>query len=180
MIGLAILGGTMAAIRLRRRGRVQWRHAARSRWVAAPPERVFDVVGDPRKAFLTDNPIASMEVVGEQTEGVGTIYRWSFRLPFGFRWGFDEVVTAWEPGRRFAYQATTGWDMKAGTRLEPEAGGTRVTFTIDYRLPGPWISLPIPRWLESLGVDRALAGIARRAEGTEDGWFALPREAGRV
>ncbi len=135
----------------------------RSLWVDAIPEKLFSAVADPRKPFLTENPIVAMEVVGEQTEGVGTTYRWSFSLPFGLHFGFDEVVTAWEPGHRFAYKAVTGWDMVAETRMEPETGGTRVTFTMDCRLPLPFSLLP--QWVVNFGADLALSSLAKRVQG---------------
>lgn len=132
-------------------------------YVDAPPEIVFAVVADPRKSFLTGNPFTHMEVVGNQTEGIGTVYRWTFTLPFGLRFTFDEVVTEWvEPGR-FAYRATSGWEMDAVTALTPEDSGTRVSFTIRYRLPGVWNWL-MPEWLERLGSGRAVANIRKHAE----------------
>lgn len=59
--GPAILVGIMAAMWVRRQDAARLRHVVRSRRVAAPPERVFQVVADPRKAFLTDNPMVSGE-----------------------------------------------------------------------------------------------------------------------
>ncbi len=147
-------------------------HVVGTRWMAASPERVFAVVTDPRKQFLTDNPITGMEVVGDRTEGVGTVYRWKFRLPFGPCFTFDEEVTAWEPNRRLAYRAMTGWEMTAESRLEAEGKGTRLTFTLDCRLPGLWGL--IPTCLMKLGISLALAGIARRAEGIENGDQYIP------
>ncbi len=180
LAGLALRGGALGAASVLARRRLRKPHLgiARTAWVAAPPERVFAVVADPRKPFLTGNPIVSMQVVSEQTEGVGTVYRWRFHLPFVGPFGFDEVVTAWEPGRRFAYRALTDWEMTAESRMEPEAGGTRVTFTLDYRLPGVWAL--VPRWLEQWAIDRALASIARRAEGRTSGWFRVLAWEGEI
>jgi len=174
-VELAVLGGILVVVAWAKRSVKGTRvPLVGTLWIAATPESVFAVVADPRKGFLTDNPITSMEIVGDQTEGVGTIYRWKFHLPFGLRFAFDEVVTAWEPNRRLAYRVTTGWEMTAESRLEAEGEGTegtRVTFTLDCRLPGLWGL--IPRRLISLGISLALAGIARRAEGAEHGWFRV-------
>ena len=60
-----------------------------------------------------------MAVAGERPAGVGTVYCWRFHLPFVRPLGFEEVVTAWEPGRRFAYRAITDWEMAVETRMEP-------------------------------------------------------------
>lgn len=161
---LTVFAGALAtAAWVRHQTRKPSQHVVRSRWIDAPPEPVFAAVADPRKPFLTDNPIVRMEVVSQQTEGVGTVYRWSFFLPFGLHFAFDEVVTAWEPGHRFAYKAVTGWDMVAKTSAEPEAGGTRVTFTMDCRLPLPFSLLP--QWVLNFGTDLALISLARRVQG---------------
>ena len=61
--------------------------------IDAPPETVFSAIADPRKPFLTSNPFTTVTVVGEQTAGVGTVYRWKFALPLGLTFRFDEVVT---------------------------------------------------------------------------------------
>jgi uncharacterized protein YndB with AHSA1/START domain len=132
--------------------------------IAATPRQVWAAITEPRKAFLTSNPIARMELGSGQNAGVGTIYRWSFGLPFGGpRLAFDEIVTEWEAERRIAYRATTGWEMRTIGELHPIPSGTRDVFTIEYRLPWPW-NLLVPRWLEVLGVRLALASLKRRAE----------------
>lgn len=129
--------------------------------IGAPPEAVFAAVSDPRKPFLTDNPFTTMTVVGDQTRGAGTVYRWTFTLPLGLRLRFDEVVTEWAEGERFAYRATSGWEMEAVTALAPLDGGTLVTFTLRYRLPGLWHHL-MPRWLVAASIWRAIANIGHR------------------
>ncbi len=130
-------------------------------FVNAPRERVFAAVTDPRKPFLTSNSITRMETASEQTAGVGTIYRWTFALPFGLHFKFDEVVTEWIEPERLAYRAVSGWEMEALAVFTPEDGGTRETFTLCFRAPGLWNWL-IPKWLVRLGIRRALANIQKR------------------
>lgn len=155
------------------------RHASATTTIAATPERVFAAVADPRKPFLTRSPFVRMELGSAQTSGSGTLYRWAFRLPCGFRlpgwtFGFDEVVTAWEAPRRLAYRAVRGWAMEATTVMEPSAGGTRLTFTIDYHLPRPWSWLVTP-FLERLGTGWAVARIKRLVEALPPGATAARR-----
>ncbi len=150
----------------------RWRRVEVHADIAASPERVFATIADARKPFLTSNPFTRMELGSAQAEGVGTIYRWTFRLPFGFSFPvgltvrFEEVVTAWEPARQVGYEATSGWQMRARGKLVPTAFGTRAVFTLGYRLPRPWSWL-MPHWLEVLGCHRALANLKRRAEAAE-------------
>lgn len=132
--------------------------------VDAPPEHVFAVIADPSKRFLTSNPFASMTVVGKQTAGVDTVYRWTFTLPFGLTFRFDEVVIEWVENERFAYRAVSGWEMEAINVLTPDNRGTCITFMLRYRFPGVWDWL-IPPWLVYLGVRRAFANLKQCVEG---------------
>jgi uncharacterized protein YndB with AHSA1/START domain len=131
--------------------------------IAAPAATIFAAIGDPRKPFLTSNPFTAMTVIGEQKAGVGTVYRWTFTLPLGLTFQFDEVVTAWIENERFAYQAVSGWEMEAITQLTPEPGGTCVDFTLRYRLSGVW-KWVIPCWLAQLGCHWALTNLRNRIE----------------
>lgn len=150
-----------------------------TRYVKAPPERVFDIVADPHKTFLTSNPFVKMEIVGEQSQDAGTVYRWTFTFPFGIRFGFDEEVVEWVRPERFTYRAISGWEMKATTALAPENDGTRVTFTLHYTLPGPW-GLLVPEWLERLGAGRAVGNIKRFAEAQASTSALIDNSVGRM
>ena len=75
--------------------------------------------------------------MSEQRSGVGTRTRWFYtykRKPFVW----DDVVTEWEPEKRIAWKATSGWEMKDSFTLQPEDNGTRLVYDMDYHLPyGP-------------------------------------------
>ncbi len=131
--------------------------------IAAPAATIFTAIGDPRKPFLTSNPLTAMTVTSERTRGVGTVYHWTFMLPLGLRFQFDEVVTAWVENERFAYRAVSGWQMEAVTQLTPESGGTCVHFTLRYRLSGVW-KWVIPHWLAQLGCRWALTNLRNHIE----------------
>ncbi len=126
--------------------------------INAPREQVFSYVVDPRKSFLTSNPVTHMEVASEQMAGVGAIYRWIFTLPLGLTFKFDEVVTEWIEPSRLAYRAISGWQMEASAVLTPDNEGTQEIFTLRYHAPGLWSWL-IPGWLVRLGIRPALANI---------------------
>lgn len=106
--------------------------------------------------FLAALPLTTMEVVGDPVN-VGTVYRWTFRLPFGLMFRFDEVVTEWVEGERIAYRATSGWRMEARVTLTPEGSGTSLRVVLRYRLPGLWGLTP--RWFVELGCRRGLANL---------------------
>lgn len=132
-------------------------------YVDAPPSVVFETIADPEKPFTTANPLIDMTVVGDQTYGVGTVYRWTFNVPLGASLSLEEVVTEWVENERFAYRAISGWPMEAVNTLESEGGGTRLASTFRYRLPKPWCWL-LPRRAVAVGVHGVVRNIRRYAE----------------
>ena len=141
--------------------RLEVREVTVTMHIPESPEAVFAVIADPHKWFLTSNRLATVMVASAQLVGVGTAYCWTFKLPLGRALQFDEVVTEWVENERFAYRATSGWDMNAINALTRVDDGTQVTFTLRYRLPGIWQWL-IPRWLVRVGIRRALANLRRQ------------------
>jgi len=125
----------------------------------APPETAWAYMSD--LPFLAALPFTTMEVIGKPV-GVGTIYRWTFALPLGLTFRFDEMVTEWVENERIAYRAISGWEMEAGPVLTPERGGTRFHFTLRYRFPGLWKLTP--RWLMQLGCRQGLVNLRKMIE----------------
>ncbi|MEK7786980.1 MAG: hypothetical protein AAB658_16375, partial [Chloroflexota bacterium] len=65
--------------------------------IDALPEIVWPYMSD--LPFLAALPFTTMEVIGKPV-GVGTVYRWTFALPLGLTFRFDEVVTEWVENER--------------------------------------------------------------------------------
>jgi uncharacterized protein YndB with AHSA1/START domain len=90
--------------------------------IQAPPQRVFDGVSQP--ALL--DAWWTLRARGEPK--LGAIYEWDFGPQFLWR----AVVTACEPGVRFAWRITEADQDWTGTELafelEPIAGGTQLRF----------------------------------------------------
>jgi polyketide cyclase/dehydrase/lipid transport protein len=77
------------------------------------------------------------EPLSEQRSGVGTRSRWFYTYK-GKPFVWDDVVTEWEPEKRIAWNATSGWEMKDSFTLQQEESGTRLVYDMDYHLPyGP-------------------------------------------
>lgn len=135
--------------------------------VEAPPSVVFETIADPEKPFVTSNPLVDVTVVGEQSAGVGTVYRWTFDVPFGSSLALEEVVTDWVEDERFGYRATSGWPVEAVNTLHPEGNGTSLTSTFRYRLPGTWRWV-LPRRFVRFGIREVLRKIRLYAEAGDD------------
>jgi uncharacterized protein YndB with AHSA1/START domain len=101
--------------------------------IAAPPERVWALVTDiGRMGEWSPNTIHAEWADAARQEGpaVGRRFRGTNRLPIVRQWTSTATVTAFEPGRRFAFAVgknpddpNTLWSYD----LAPSRAGTRVT-----------------------------------------------------
>jgi uncharacterized protein YndB with AHSA1/START domain len=122
--------------------------------IAAPPDQVFaiytDHVGWERWAGVK-------EVVLRQTgdpppNGLGAI-----RVIRARGMAIEEEITAFEPPRRLGYRLVAGAPVRdhAGeVRFEPDAAGTRVTWTVRFR---PLV--PGTGWLVGRVLERGLRDV---------------------
>jgi uncharacterized protein YndB with AHSA1/START domain len=127
--------------------------------IAAPPEKVF--------AFYTDHVgwerwAGVREVVLRQTgdpppNGLGAI-----RVIRARGMAIEEEITAFEPPRRMGYRLVAGAPVRdhAGeVRFEPDAAGTRVTWTVRFRPLVPGTGWLVRRMLER-GLRDVLTALA--------------------
>ena len=127
--------------------------------IAAPPDKVFaiytDHVGWERWAGVK-------EVVLRQTgdpppNGLGAI-----RVIRARGMAIEEEITAFEPPRRLGYRlgaGAPGRDHAGEGRFEPDAAGTRVTWTVRFRPLIPGTGWLLRRMLER-GLRDVLAALA--------------------
>lgn len=127
--------------------------------IDAPPETIWAYMSD--LPFLRALPFTTMEVIGEPVN-VGTIYRWTFALPLGLTFRFNEEVTEWMVYERIAYRAISGWEMEAWAVLCQEDSGTCFQFTLHYQLRGFWKLTP--RWFMRLGCEKGLNNLRKMIE----------------
>jgi uncharacterized membrane protein len=103
--------------------------------IARPVGEVFAFVADgltgPRwRPGVLDVALAS-------GNGLGAIYKQGVKGPGGRRIDADYKVTAFEPDRRFAFEAIAGPVRPTGEYRFAEAdGGTRLTFSLQAELTG--------------------------------------------
>lgn len=107
---------------------------AESVLIRQPAAAVFAVLADPSAAARWQGGVDAVRVVGEGPPGLGS--RMSGTREYaGVRLGFTTEVTGWDPPHRLAFRSV-GAPVQAegGYVLEAEAGGTRVTATLDLRV----------------------------------------------
>jgi uncharacterized protein YndB with AHSA1/START domain len=112
-----------------------------SRWIAAEPATIFDVLRDPLGHVSIDSSGMLMDATGEPVEVAGdrfTVHMDREALgdrPLG-RYDVDVVITVYEPDHEIAW--TPRGDGRPalghvyGYRLEPEEDGTRVVAYYDW------------------------------------------------
>jgi uncharacterized protein YndB with AHSA1/START domain len=142
----------------------------RSLEIAAPPEKVYALVADPRawkqwSAWNKRDPQMQIEYGGPPA-GMGAKWSWNSESQ-----GDGEMTfTAAEPGKRVAfdlYFPDFGTTSKGELRFEPAGPSTRVTWTMN----GDMGSNPVYHWF-ALGADgmvgkdfeEGLAGLKALAE----------------
>jgi len=135
----------------------------RSTLVAAPPEKIYALVADPRgwKAWSVWNrrdPAMQIVYSGPPT-GVGAAWEWKSQSEGDGKMTF----TAAEPGKKVAFDLffpDFGTTSHGELSFAPEASGTRVTWTMN----GDMGRNPVFRWM-ALAMDRMVgkdfdAGLA--------------------
>jgi uncharacterized protein YndB with AHSA1/START domain len=142
----------------------------RSAVIAAPPEKVYALVADPRgwqlwSPWSRRDPLIHVQYSGP-TSGAGATWRWQSKSQGDGAMTF----TAAEPGRRVAYELYFGDVETTSTgelRFEPQEAVTRVTWTMN----GDTGKNPFSHWMAlaaggMVGKDfsEGLAGLRATAE----------------
>lgn len=125
--------------------------------IAAAPDRIFDILADPRRHPDIDGS-GSIQGVVTGPDRLSKGARFGMRMRKGAPYRVTNVVLEFDPGRRIAWRhfGRHVWRYE----LEPVDGGTRVTETFDWS-PAPLRVLldrsPIPR-----SNGRAITATLRR------------------
>ena len=140
------------------------------RVIPAPPERIFDLLADPRRHREIDGSGTLVEAVdGPERLSLGAVFGMDMRIGGPYR--MTNTVVEFEEGRRIAWQprpANAAASRVIGGRiyryeLEPVPGGTRVRETWDIRQervpPLLWSLRPLVRRSLERTLDRLAAQV---------------------
>jgi uncharacterized protein YndB with AHSA1/START domain len=140
------------------------RMVERSRQIAAPPERIWPLIADPRRwngwsPWLAKDPATKLSYAGAAS-GAGAEWAWESATQGQGHMRFDSA----QAPRHLAYTLVfddMGLSNTGEFRLEPVPGGTRVVWNIESRFGFN----PLMRWF-GLALDRMVGpdfetGLAR-------------------
>jgi uncharacterized protein YndB with AHSA1/START domain len=146
--------------------------------IAAPAERVYDIVADVTSTGERSPECRRVEWLGESTRPViGARFRGRNRWR-GFSWWREVEILRADRGREFAFETKPGRGIYHDTtrwryRFDPTGDGTRVTESYEFSAPA-WIRtmdrvLGRPKALHH-GMRRTLANLKDKAEhrGSDD------------
>ena len=127
--------------------------------IAAPIERVWEVVSDPERALSFMSGVTRWEVEDEPATGLGARYRVLFRIGAAEIGGLIEVVE-WDPPCELAWTSLLGIDQRGRWRLREEPNGrTRVELRMAYGVAGSGLS----GWVAERVAAPTLRGHLRRS-----------------
>jgi uncharacterized membrane protein len=127
--------------------------------IAAPCERVWAIVSDPRQALSFMSGITRWEVVSDQPTGIGARYRMLLRVGSAEVGGLIEIVE-WVPDRELAWASVTGIDQRGRFRLRDAGEGrTRVELRLAYGVAGSGLT----GWLAERVAAPTVSGHLRRS-----------------
>jgi uncharacterized membrane protein len=127
--------------------------------IAAPCERVWAIVSDPRQALSFMSGITRWEVVSEEPTGLGARYRMLLRVGSAEVGGLIEIVE-WAPDRELAWTSVTGIDQRGRFRLRDAGEGrTRVELRLAYGVAGSGLT----GWLAERVAAPTVSGHLRRS-----------------
>ncbi|MEI7624758.1 MAG: SRPBCC family protein [Actinomycetota bacterium] len=127
--------------------------------VSAPPEVIWNYVGDPSSYLHFISGITRWEVQGDQQSGIGARYRMLMRVRSAEIGGLIEVVEYAELAD-LAWSSVTGLDQRGRWRLRERPDGlTRVELSLAYGVTGSGLA----GWLSERIAAPTIRGHLRRS-----------------
>ncbi|WP_336339317.1 SRPBCC family protein [Haloarcula brevis] len=141
-------------------------HTSADRWLDAPVETVFAFMDEPSNQAAVTPSLTRAERI-ERLPNAGNRAAYEYTI-FGVTCTGEVAASTYEPPERIVYDLSGDLSGRIALRFEPEDGGTRLTYAVDYEVPGPLpgpLLAPLVRWYNRREVRRLLANVAEAVEG---------------
>jgi len=110
----------------------------RSITINAPVEKVFGYIGEPTNLPEIWPSIVEIKDVQPLPSG-GHSYRTEYKMA-GMRFESTGEDTEWVANQRIVSKNSNGLEATVTWVFQPEAGGTKLTFEVEYTVPIPLLS----------------------------------------
>ncbi|MDQ2072459.1 SRPBCC family protein [Haloarcula sp. H-GB4] len=143
-------------------------HTSDDRWLDVPVETVFAFMDEPSNQAAVTPSLSRAERI-ERLLNSGNRAAYEYEM-FGLTFTGEVRATTYEPPERIVYEMRGDLTGRIAWRFEPEDGGTRLTYTADYEVPGPlpeFLLAPLIRWYNRREVRKLLENVAEAVEGEE-------------
>ncbi len=139
----------------------------RSVTINAPVEKVFAYIADPMSEPEWLPGSVEVKDVTLTEEGVGSHYRWVYKL-VGLRFEGESTTLEYIPNQRIVTQSKGGIVSTWTYTFEPHDGGTKANVVVEYTIPIPVLGKVAEAFaLKQIEreADLAVANIKARMEG---------------
>ncbi len=119
-------------------------HITRTININAPLSKVFDYVTSPENWARYVTSLVDVKNVSNKTPDTGTTFEWVYRM-LGVNFSGKGSVIGYEKDKMFALKMEGAFPIKETYRFEGDAGGTNLTFEIDYDVPGQLLGVVADR-----------------------------------
>jgi len=137
--------------------------------IDAEPRSVFEYLDDPRGHVEVTPSLVGVENV-EPLESGGKRLDFTYSIA-GVKLDGELVQTGHDPDQRMTFEMSGQLNGEIDIEIEPDDGGSRVTYTGDYEIPGTVLARvaePFVRRYNEREVDTLLANLKTRVEGNDD------------
>ena len=107
--------------------------------INAPVEKVFTYIADPMTLLEYLPSMMEVKDVTLTDEGVGSHYRWVYKMA-GIRFEGESTVIEFVPNERRVAQTKRGIVSTWTWVFEVHDGGTKLNLTVEYTIPIPVLS----------------------------------------
>ncbi|HEV3127384.1 MAG TPA: SRPBCC family protein [Solirubrobacteraceae bacterium] len=152
--------------------------------IAAPADRIWEVISDPERVLSFFSGVTRWETEGDREPGLGARYRVLFRIGAAEIGGLIEMVE-WDEPRELAWTSVLGLDQRGRWRLRELPGGrTRVELRMAYGVAGSglfgWVAERVSAPTLAGHLRRTLQALKRLVEHEELRARAAARRAARA
>jgi uncharacterized membrane protein len=152
--------------------------------VAAPVDRVWEIMSDPERVLTFMSGVTRWEVESEPAAGLGARYRVLFRVGAAEIGGLIEMIE-WDPPHELAWTSVLGIDQRGRWRVRDAGRGrTRVEMRMAYGVAGAglsgWVAERLAGPVIQAHLRRSLQQLRRLVEHEQLRRRAAERRAARV